>query len=319
MKNFWNAVSSVLPAAFIEWPVLSAGEQTRLSWARRLENVDAVPEYYRDYVVGIVAGTGAFPYVVLTPSYAGFLSRTTEKLLCATDDCVHCVEKAGDVPVVTVFPYTAVNFVEIGSILLKSWIKFSGKAIDGAYSKVEVKFNTVTDYLFWPVVDKVRRLGGPELVVDLSAERAKFSYLAESNFKFMNAARRSLLPGERVRESVMQQEIRTKLVTVFGRSFYRTKAPAHIMILTDKELIVVADENQDGWAGEIKHGSIRTCVPLAKIEQASYTTLADDLLLLSIGLPGDEHLEFCFAGAQQAAVEQMIEHIAAVPDYQPRN
>jgi hypothetical protein len=273
-----------------------------------------VPAFYQSYVAALVEQSGAFPYTVLTPTYAGFLVRATEKLLCTTPDAVHCLERLGEEPSVTVFHFDAINYVEIGCILLNSWIKINGRDDSGAYSTVKVKFNTVTDYLFTPVVESIRCRHDQGLRADMSVERAKFDYLALSHFKFMNAARRSLLAGESVRESLMQPEMRSKIITVFGRSLYRMKAPAHIMILTDAELIIVSDEDRDSWGGEVKHGSIRTCIPLAKIVHVDCAVQQDDLVL-TITLPGDEMLAFSFAGTQQHAVEQLAAHMAATPAF----
>jgi hypothetical protein len=57
-------------------PVLSAAEQTRFSWARLIQSSDELPPAYRSFFEARPAGE-AFPYAVLTPTFAGFLRRET--------------------------------------------------------------------------------------------------------------------------------------------------------------------------------------------------------------------------------------------------
>jgi hypothetical protein len=122
----------------------------------------------------------------------------------------------------------------------------------------------------------------------------------------MNVAKKSILPGEQVIGSVMQPELRTPFVTLFGRTCTRLKAAAHIVVRTDRELIIAVEENQEAWSGSHKYGSIRTYVPLAKIE--SVTCAADprgDTLHLVIQLKGGQRIDLDFAKGQGKAVHEL--------------
>jgi hypothetical protein len=305
--SWWQQV----PAAIADFPILTAGEQTKLSWARRIEGREEVPAHFLDVVDELIDQTGGLPYLVLTPSYAAFLSRTTEKLLCCIEDEIRIYERVNDSTRLIAFRYADVSAVEVGCVLLKSWIKLIGRTSEGVETTLTVKFNTVTDYLFAPIIQRLRGDQGAgetegipvSINLALAAEQAKFNHLAHDHYKFMNVAKKSILPGEQVIGSVMQPELRTPFVTLFGHTLTRLKAPAHIVVRTDRELIIAVEENQEAWSGSHKYGSIRTYVPLSKIE--SITCVDEpggDTLHLVIELNGGHLIELDFAKAEAEAV-----------------
>ena len=264
-RSAWSGLFGRIPTVVSELPWLSAAEQTRLSWARRVDAYAEVPVVFQGFFDALAQPPVPFPYTVLTPSYAGFLVRTNEKLLCdlASELCI--IERIGDSFTVTKYPVETINYIEFGTVLLKSWLTVSGRTAQGELASNTTKFNTVTDYLFTPFVGKIRATDGEGETEDLATERAKFNHLGKTHFKFMNVAKRNILPGEHVLQSLMQPIIRSEIVRLFGHALSRTLAPAHMAILTERELIMIRDEDQDFWSGETTHGSIKTYIPLARI------------------------------------------------------
>lgn len=281
-------------------PPMTAAAQTRLTWARRLEALDEVPQRYRTFF----ASHAPFPLVLLTPSYAGFLSRTTEKLLCFDDPWLHILENVGGRYAATTFHVDALCCLEAGTLLLQSWLTFTGPTADGSMASRTLKFNTVGDFLFAPVVERIR--GGARVAPETAAaERSRFDSLAQDHFKFMNAAKRSLLPGEHVLAWVMQPALRAEVVRLIGRPLHRMVAPAHILILTDCELILVAEEARGAWSREPTYGSIRTTVPLAQIAGVELHE-ADERLQLVVHLPGEMRIVSLFARSTGDAVDNLL-------------
>jgi hypothetical protein len=78
-RNLWHRLAYVKLCV----PLLSADEQTRLSWARVARSWDEVLEVFREPRAAAAGGSGGLPYTVLTPSFQGFLLRPSEKLICA--------------------------------------------------------------------------------------------------------------------------------------------------------------------------------------------------------------------------------------------
>jgi len=299
-RKLWNRLAH----AKIQVPLLSASEQTRLSWARLARSYDDVPEVFRDLLATLTGDADTFPYTVLTPSFQGFLRRPSEKLICTFEDEICVMEKAQNRAVSTCYPVREISTIEAGSILLKAWITLKGLDSTGALSTATLQFNAVSESLFSPIINKVRPL--PDLFVDHSAEMDRFNCLAPLNFKFMNYARRTIIPGERVIQFVLQPEVRVDAPRLLGRSWWGKIHPAHLTILTDKELIIIRDEAGVRWNPDAKHGGIWTYIPLDKIAATSVEKTEDGMLMASIHLPGDDRIESLFSASQEEEVTLLV-------------
>jgi hypothetical protein len=287
--------------------LIAADEQTRKSWAKAIKSYDEVPDVYRDFLKMLPGG--AMPYMILTPSYEGFMSPTSERLLCSFGDRVFIAEKQRDRVVSTCYPFEDINYVEIGTILLKAWIKISGVAGSGALTSSTFKFNSVTDYLFDPLLRGIRPASLDAGEAALKAERAKFDYLRRPNFKFMNYARRSILPGERVLQSILQPAIRAQILKVFNLPFFRTITPAHITILTDKELIVIQDEGTRLRDKPVEYGGIWKYIPLRRIVSLSLAQREGAMFVLSIHLCTGDRITFLFAASAERELRLLLEQV----------
>lgn len=305
-KSLWQTTWRWLTRPdFLKFPLLTAAEQTMRSWARRVESLDETPAIYRDFFSAFPADP--FPYTVLTPTYDGFLQRENQKLVCSPDERIFILEKIRNDLTCLCFAAGDVSSVEMGVILLQAWITLRGTASDGRLLSATLKFNAVTEYLFQPILAKIRGeptgVGGP---AGRRAELQKFDYLGDLNFKFMNFGRGSILPGETVLSIVLQPEIRADLVRLFGRSISRTVAVAHLTILTDRELIIIRDTSAEKG---IRYGGVWTYIPLSKITSVSLTPTGNNLLTLSVHLPGGDRIESLFSPATRPEVDDLVEQI----------
>ncbi|MEW5961027.1 MAG: hypothetical protein AB1801_25145, partial [Chloroflexota bacterium] len=165
----WKAaqkLASVTPAL----PLLTGGEQTRLSWARAIESYDEVPEVFRSFFDSLPDGGGKFSYAVLTPTYEGFLWREKPKLICRIDNNIHILEETRNAFKLTCYPLEAIHCIEMGAILLSAWITIRGITGSGSLAVTTIKFNTVNSYLFDPILDQTRPVSPPTGETDLCAE-----------------------------------------------------------------------------------------------------------------------------------------------------
>ena len=281
---------------------LWANEETMRSWVVWLHSIDEVPEIYWDFFASLsLEPDEEFPYTVLMPSYEGSLIRSRPKLVCLVEPDIYVVELRRRMLEVTRFPCADVNYIEAGTILLKSWVKISGVTQDGL-STSSFRCNTVTQNFLDPFVDRVRAVTPPFASTDFESEQAKFSYLLDVHFKFMNYARRSILPGEQVIASLVQQEIRSK---VLG-TFYRNITPAHISILTDRELILIAEDKERFTRYGVPYGGIWYYIPLQRITAVSLARRDEHTLTFSIQMPQDDRLNLVFGAANRTEVEELV-------------
>ena len=194
---------------------------TRRSWATKVYNFKSLPQAFQPPVLEIIGEEQALPYTVLTPTFEGYLKRENEKLVFCLDNRLFVLEKDGQNVSVTHFEHKNIYRIEFGEILLKAWINICGIDDRGVYSNTSLRFNSVTDFLFDPFLEAVRRSDEPANPGDMQQEREKFSPLKARHIKFMNYARKSLLPGERVAQYTLQPEMETVGMTLFGMTLFR--------------------------------------------------------------------------------------------------
>lgn len=306
MRNIlWMNWRQVYTSTIAGLPTLSAAEQTKSSWAKSIESYDAVPNVYKDFFEPFLADGRVFPYTVLTPSYEGFIHRTTEKLICNFGHEIYVLERSGNTFEAQCYPLEGISYVEVRTILLDSRIKISGVTRHGVPTSSTLKFNSVTDYLFTPILERIRLATFDSKDAAQSSELEKFDHWVRLNYKFMNYAKHSLLAGEKVIHTILQPEIRASVLTVLGKTYYRTISPTHVSILTDRELILIREEVRK--SGEDKYGGIWDYIPLNKIVTLSLSGKDSNLLVLSIQLPESARLEYLFQASAKREIDQLLE------------
>jgi hypothetical protein len=295
---------SILDSALAALPSLRPSEQSGLTWARLIKTYEDLPDVYKNFFEHIQRDGQDFPYTVLTPSYEGLLHPTTEKLIIVLGPEIYILESSGNAFKSYCYPIATINYVERGTKLLHSWLDICGVTDHGGLKTTTLKFNSVTDYLFSPILKCIRPTSTLANGTDPGYELEKFDHLAQVNYKFMRYARRSLLGGEKVIQSLLQPEIREVKLAFLGKSYYRTVSPTHITILTDRELIVIRED--ENWSDETRYGGIWDFIPLNKIDSLNYSENGDNLLELSIHIAGGALLHFIYHASSKPEIDTLI-------------
>ena len=238
--------------------------QTMKEWPRLIRSEEEMPAVYQDVFPGY---SGSFPYTVFLPSRGAFWNRANPKLMCMFDDRIYVIEAQANRASSTCYPLEDIVYIECGRVLLKSWI-----TINGVSSSASVVFNAVCDHLLEPFVRNVRMFKAHlRLPEDGNEEHdrevRKCNCLRESNYKYMNYARQSILPGERIARIVCQPDICVRSLRVFGSSLLNVYLTAHVSILTDRELITIREDKGvitsiGRTRGGIRHGGVFSYLPL---------------------------------------------------------
>ena len=279
-------------------PKLDAAQQTRLSWANRVESYADVPEVFKDFFEPFQEADLDFPYTVRTPSFEGFLHPTTEKLICDLVHSIYVLERKGGGYDVQRYPLEKISYVRFRAVLLDADFKICGMTTDGKPGSSTLRFNAVTDYLFEPLLARMRQAGGESLDAS-SSELEKFDNWSQLNYKFMMLARHSLLGGETVLQAFLQPEIRLPVFTLLGITFYRTASLTHAGILTDREIIMI---REDYW-----YGGIQEYLPLRNVVALSLSERENGLLSLCIQLSGDIQLEYLLESTAKQEIHKFLE------------
>jgi hypothetical protein len=280
-------------------------DKMRASWAEKIESFAKVPEGYKSFFEPLLTEGGSFPYTVRTPTFEEFLHPTTEKLICSVDHEICVLEKSGSTFIPQRYPLEGISYVEFSTILLDSHFIINGVTRDGVHSSSTLRFNTATDYMFTPILEKIRLANAAYRVKAPVSESGTFDQWMDLDFKFMNYARRSVLEGEPVVHAVFQPEIRTKVFSILGITYSRRISPTFACILTNRELIIIREEEKE-IASE-RYGGIWDYIPLQKIEEVSLTPRDSNLLKLTIRLPGEDHLDFLYPSSAKQEVDLLMD------------
>lgn len=301
-------------------------DQMVLPWARIVRPGSAarevympapLPEAYQPLYDAILrTAPGAQAYTVLFPAYSGPWDRARERVVIVLGGDIHVLENDGGQVRAITYPAGCINRVETGIVLLYTWLQLHGRTSDGNLATTELKFNTVTDYVVAPVISRAR-------LVPAGSENAprdwdKFDPLGHLNLKLRNYSRRGVAPGTQVIAYVYQPEIRVVAHRLLGLTLYKPAAVPHMLILTDRELILIDDGTSRRFGRLITNGGIWDYIPLDKIVSLSVTRSQGDLLNLTIALPGDDSLTCVFSEDNRPQVEALLRQLETVTTRQLR-
>lgn len=277
------------------------------SWARQVKNSQEIPESFGAFFDSLKVDS--FPYTIFAPPEKWYHQKTTPKLLVILADRMYIAEKYKKQITTTCFLFQDINYIEVGTFLLHSWIAINGN-VEGKPVIITVEYNTVVEILFKPIIEKIRSAihqfdQSDFAETQLVKEKSKFDVLVKSNFKYMNFGKRSLLPGEQIQQFILQPDIRVK----FLKYFQRTLSFTHLTILTDHELIIVRDEDSFVMPQRVRYGGIWRYIPLHKVLKMAVESDVNDVVKLTILLSDGVSLSSIFTVSQKVDLALLSEGI----------
>lgn len=292
----------------------TGARQTMSAWTKVIESFEMLPLPYRNFLETQIKDKQGFPLVLLAPSLAKPRGRTTEKLVIDAGDAMHILERKGGEVSAKSYPYRNICTVEVGSILLSSWLAVRGITSAGVADNSIIDFNTSSARHYEIFLKKLRPTPHKTAEGQSRIEQDKFDYLSTLNFKLMNYGRNSLLGWETVRQVLYQPEIQEPLWPLLGSLFQKLVTPPHLVILTDLELILVEDIGGGRQAHETHYGGVWQYIPLRSIRSANWSETGEDRLTLAVSLTTDGVIETIFAASNRPDLERLCAQIQAGPD-----
>lgn len=289
--------------------LLTGAAQTMSAWSKVIERREQIPSAYRPLFDQTFDESQPFPRVVLTPALDRSPRRAGEKLVVDAADALHLFERDRSGVRAKCYAYSDVYSLEMGIVLLYSWLTVHGCTRQGEIAASTIELNTTSLPHLRPVLRKLRPGASNADPAQFAAEKDKFDALANVNFKFMNYGRESLAAGETVLRFVLQPEIRQPLITLFGRTFSRTISPVHLTILSDRELILIRNPESIKDTQVDRYGGIWQYIPLSYLESVQLSRAANDRLTLSIGHRPGQTTERLFDASHQREVEQLCSQV----------
>jgi len=243
--------------------------RTSEGWARRVRSIDDASPIFHD----ILAGVGPLEHVVASPKAAAEWEGAGERIFVLNAaDLLIADSPDGGPPRVRRVLFANLRRVQWARILLQSWI-----ALDDGEDEVRLPHNAAVEPLFAPVLERARlgmsgvtsggRFGG----------NPALDYLVKAAFKFHSYADMNVSADTVVRDTVFQPEIRER----YYGFLERIKVPNQLLILTDKELIHIAEEAAPPrfFQARSPYGAITDIMPLSRIREATLEHAADPALL----------------------------------------
>jgi len=229
-------------------------------WSAVIREYKDIPIEYSIYFPII---SKELPYIIRIPEIKVPRElKRYEKLFCIYDEKVRVLEKKQGVVSKQEFPLDSITYMVHGELLLYSWLDIH--AVAGG---VRIPYNTVNDGIFNPIITAIRRKLFKETRLRYNNEEHeleldKLDYLRERSYKFFNFGQRALLPGAVIRSSVFQNHL----------SGFAKSVAAALFILTDKELILLREEELPRNRKIPNYGIIFTFVPLVQITAVHFSS-----------------------------------------------
>lgn len=283
-------------------PLTGAFAQTRQSWARRIDAIEDLPEPYHQPLRLELDGA-PLPYAVLCPAFPRHAQPTLETLVIAIGDRLHLFARRGAAIAATSFELPEAHAVDVGDVLLDSWLTVHGRTENLSARSATVRFNAVGMELMLPFVDLLRPpVRGAQATAGYH-EPTMLRSLSWQSLKFYNVARSVLRERERVVDVVFQPAIRGRRRGPALPFLRREIAPAHLVLLTESELIIASDIAGRRRRSD-RYGHVRTYLPLRHVVDAMGVARDDGLHAVRIGLSAGDAIEVVFE--QAADVDGLV-------------
>ena len=101
------------------------------TWVRRLQSLEEVPEFFREFAASAITGCAAFPYILFSPPGRMWRRKTNPKLIILLDQSLVIAEKDHHQLRTIGYDYRGIGYLESGTVLLRSWLKLAGMTPDG--------------------------------------------------------------------------------------------------------------------------------------------------------------------------------------------
>jgi len=229
-------------------------------FASKAESVADAPEPFREQLREYLKPKEEVSLLVCAPAYASLREKYPGTVLAVTDQrWLIVAETHPNVAEVEGATFDDTLLVEFTEILLYGELRIHF-ALDGKPRSTAAHFNTVTDGYYREATQLVLDgIEGHSRASTRNASSNEAAVLSKLPFKFRNATVDNVPPGRNLLFA-------TCLPALIG-GFRRELAPAAVLALTERELILITEERRHWFEPrkEPKYGKIVTYVPLARL------------------------------------------------------
>jgi hypothetical protein len=232
-------------------------------FATRAENVDEIAEPFGKKLKACLKPEEEVSLLVCAPANASLREKYPATVLAVTDQqWLIVAEVRPEVTEVSGATFDETLLVEFTEILLYGEVRIHF-ALDGKSHSTAAHFNTVTDGYYREATQLVLDgIEGHSPAARREASGYEAAPLSHLPFKFRNATVDNLPQGRQI-------VFATNWPTLIS-GFRRELAPAGVLALTERELILITEDKRRHWfesKKQPKYASIATYIPLARLAQ----------------------------------------------------
>jgi hypothetical protein len=294
-----------------KWYSYTSSTETKRTWAKCIKSYEEIP---KEFLPAFPEYKDQFPNTVFIPEDRfSLFHKRNKKIICVYEDHFVLLENLRNEFKTFAIKFSDVLYLERGRILLKSWLKII--TLSGIHF---IRFNTTNDYLFVPVIEKIRQgmCGSPtnDAVFgedkEDTQELSEFDYLKTVNFKYMNYGRKSIRPDDIVIGIVYQPGRCIQEINFLNKTLFRRNTTDHLTILTEEELILIKEGNRIKTDKEINYGGVITYIPRCQIHDISFISNPENShIIMEISLPENNRLssEFSFTNEELKQMRNILE------------
>jgi hypothetical protein len=288
------------------------GREQRI-WASQPTSFEEVPDIFKPAFLELAADEEPFPATIVMPTGGVYGKPEIPWLFIHLSDSITILAIDGTDIAVTKHKFDSINALEVTIDLLYSKVVIRSIDDDGSQVSTMFEYNTVFMDFLTPFI-RIMRQGFLSSDLPMASELAKFDSLKVDYYKFMNYSRRSLLADQTVSSFIMQPTVSEPLLGRWNRLFYKTVVPAHVSILTNSEYIDIHEAVKPWWFFGANYGKTYRYIRRSRIRSVQVNDHDDELIALSLHLPGDESLDVSFDTDRRQDVEQMLNEFEASPN-----
>jgi hypothetical protein len=279
------------------------------------KHLEDVPTPFRETLSNYVGKSEAVIDLMFSPAFRAGKFSTLPSVLCVTDSrwlSVLLLDN-GRMTVDTA-SYEETLLLELTLILLYGQLKIDFVG-DGQVRSTALHFNTVMKDNYCDVLQNILDKIDNNLECKAASDWQGSKVFCEWPIKFRNVSHIYAPRGSRLLDGVQWGEI-------YG-GFHRQLAPAAALLLTDRHIIIIAEEKPSGWfqfRERSHYGEIITYFPLDRLASFRISEHARFDILEIVGHEGDgsETLEIMLPHNQANAVKRLMNEASFAPSFARR-
>jgi len=278
------------------------------NYPHELESILEAPEQFSEALGSHLSATDASRLILYAPSASDGGEMVPATVLVVTDDgwLAASENQEGGVSVEQC-KFNDTLFLELTSIILWGQLKIDFASTGTSYSAV-IRFSTTEERLYREAINLMLDGIDRTRASQREKDRGAAEMLKDWPLRFRNEALDYLPKGQRLLAA-------TQWPAILG-GFRRELAPAGALLVTERELVLVAEEKAPDWYhGEwAKHGSIITYFPLVRLDDF-HVGQQDRFGVLALHVHtshGGERLEILFPSDHELAISTAMKQVRSL-------